>query len=50
MEKSSEIFLRIKKTVVKGWPDDMAGMVATEQAAERTAQARQRRQNIFIIH
>ena len=35
---------RIKKTVDKGWPDDMAGVVAAEQAAERTAQARQRRQ------
>ena len=34
----------IKKTVDKGWPDDMAGVVAAEQAAERTAQARQRRQ------
>ena len=35
---------RIKKTVDKGWPDDMAGVVAADQAAERTAQARQRRQ------
>ena len=35
---------RIKKTVDKGWPDDMAGVVAAEQAAERTAQFRQRRQ------
>ena len=35
---------RIKKTVDKGWPDDMVGIVAGEQAAERTAQARQRRQ------
>ena len=35
---------RIKKTVEKGWPDDMAGTVAAEQAIERTAQARQRRQ------
>ena len=34
---------RIKKTVDKGWPDDMAGVVAAEQAAERIAQARQRR-------
>ena len=38
-------FLHLKKkTVDKGWPDDMAGVVAAEQAAERTAQARQRRQ------
>ena len=35
---------RLKKTVDKGWPDDMATMLAAEQAAERTAQARQRRQ------
>ena len=35
---------RIKKTVDKGWPDNMVGMVAAEQTAERTAQARQRRQ------
>ena len=35
---------RIKKTVDKGWPDDMAGVLVADQAAERTAQARQRRQ------
>ena len=35
---------QIKKTVDKGWPDGMAGVVASEQAAERTAQACQRRQ------
>ena len=35
---------RIKKTVDKGWPDDMAGVVKAEQAVERTTQARQRRQ------
>ena len=35
---------RIKKTVDKGWLDDVAGVVAAEQAAQRTAQARQRRQ------
>ena len=34
----------MKKTVDKGWPDDMAGIVAAEQDAERTAQAHQRRQ------
>ena len=28
----------------KAWPDDMAGVLAAEEAAERTAQARQRRQ------
>ena len=35
---------RVKKSVDKGWPDDMAGVLAAEQAAEHTAQARQRRQ------
>ena len=35
---------RMKKPIEKGWPDDMAGVVAAEQAAERTAQGRQRRQ------
>ena len=35
---------RIKKTVDRGWPDDMVKVVAAERAAERTAQARQRRQ------
>ena len=35
---------RIKKTVDKGWPDDMAGVLAADQPADRTAQARQRRQ------
>ena len=41
-------FLRqINKIVDNGWPDAMAGVVAAEQAAERTAQARQRRQRYF---
>ena len=35
---------RIKKTVDKGWPDDMNGINRTQQNAERDAQARQRRQ------
>ena len=35
---------RIKKTVDKGWPDDMFGFASGDQNAERTAQARQRRQ------
>ena len=35
---------RKKKTVDKGWPDDIAGVVAAEQATERTAKVRQRRQ------
>ena len=30
--------------VDKGWPNDMAGVVAAEQATECTAQTRQRRQ------
>ena len=35
---------RIKRTVDKGWPDDMNGIVGPQQAAERDAEARQRRQ------
>ena len=35
---------QIKKTVDKGWPDDMPGVVAADQAAERRAQAHQKRQ------
>ena len=35
---------RMKKKVEKCWPHNMAGVVAAEQAVERTAQARQRRQ------
>ena len=38
---------RIKKTVDEGWADDMVGVVAAEQAAERTAQARQSRQRFI---
>ena len=39
------IFLhRIKKTVDKGWPDDMVGIALGDQNAEHTAQVRQRRQ------
>ena len=35
---------RIKRTVDKGWPDDLNGIEAAKYAAERTAQGRQRRQ------
>ena len=35
---------RKKKTVDKGWPDDIVGIAPGNQIAERTAQARQRRQ------
>ena len=35
---------RIKKTVDKGWPDDMEGIAAADHGAERAAQGRQRRQ------
>ena len=40
---------RIKKTVDKGWPDDMVGIAPGDQNAERTAQARQRRQR-YRLH
>ena len=35
---------RIKRTVDKGWPDDLNGIEAAQYAAERAAQGRQRRQ------
>ena len=35
---------RIKRTVDKSWPDDMNGIEAPQNNAERDAQARQRRQ------
>ena len=38
---------RIKKTVDKGWPDDMVRIAPGDQNAERTAQARQRRQRFI---
>ena len=34
----------IKRTVDKGWPDDLNGIEAAHHAAEREAQGRQRRQ------
>ena len=38
---------RVKKTVDKRWPDDMVGIAPGDQNAERTAQARQRRQRFI---
>ena len=35
---------RIKRTVDKGWPDDLNGIEAAQHNAERAAQGRQRRQ------
>ena len=35
---------RINKSVAKGWPDVMEGIVEPDRAAERQAQGRQRRQ------
>ena len=35
---------RIKQTVDKSWPDDLNGIEAAQQNAERAAQGRQRRQ------
>ena len=37
-------FHRIKRTVDRGWPDDLNGIEAAEHNAERNAQGRQRRQ------
>ena len=38
---------RIKKTVDKGWPENMVGIAVAEQKAERIAQAKQRRQRFI---
>ena len=35
---------RIKKTVERGWPDDMEVIAEADRAAERQAQGRQRKQ------
>ena len=43
-EEIRNFLRRIKKTVDKGWPDDMNGIARAQQNAERDAQARQRRQ------
>ena len=43
-EEIRKFFHQIRKTVDKGWPDDMIGMALGDQNAERTAQVRQRRQ------
>ena len=40
---------RIKKTVHKSWPHDMVRVTVADEDAERTAEARQRRQS-FIDH
>ena len=42
-EEIRNILPRIKRTVDKGWPDDMNGTEAAKQDAEREAQGRQRR-------
>ena len=43
-EEIGNFLHRIKKTVDKGWPDDMVGIAIGDQNAERTAQAWHRRQ------
>ena len=43
-EEIRKFLHRIKRTVDKGWPNDMNGIEAAQQNAERAAQGRQRRQ------
>ena len=43
-EEFRNFILRIKITVEKGWPDNIEGIAPADNGAERTAQARQRRQ------
>ena len=43
-EEIRNILHRIRRTVDKGWPDDLNGIEAAHHAAERATQGRQRRQ------
>ena len=43
-EKIRKFLHRLKRTVDKGWPDDMEGIAAADHGAERAAQGRQIRQ------
>ena len=43
-EEIRKFLRRIKETVDKSWPDNMFGIAMADHNAERTAQARQRRQ------
>ena len=43
-EEIQNFLHRIKKTVDRGWPDDMVGVSSADQDCERVTQARQRRQ------
>ena len=43
-EENRNFVHRIEKTVDKSWPDNMAEIAVADQSAERTAQARQKRQ------
>ena len=43
-EENRKFLHRIRKTVDKGWPDDMNGMERAQQNAERAVQGRQRGQ------
>ena len=43
-EEIGKFLHRIKRTVDRGWPDDLNGIEAAHHAAERDAQGRQRRQ------
>ena len=43
-EETRNFLHRKNKIVDKGWPDDMIRVAVANQKAERTAQARQRRQ------
>ena len=48
-EENRNFSHRIKRTVDKGWPDDLNGIEAAHHAAEREAQGRQRKQR-YIDH
>ena len=46
-EESRNFLHRIKRSVDKGWPDDLNGIAAAHHAPEREAQERQRRQRFI---
>ena len=49
-EEIRNILHRIKRTVDKGWPDDLNRIETAHHNAEREAQGRQRRQSISTTH
>ena len=49
-EEIRNLLHRIKRTVDKGWPNDLNRIETAHHNAEREAQGRQRRQSISTTH